>query len=53
MKTTIKKLEKSEIEILGVLESVKFGEYEEKALTTMGKRLELPGFRKGRPLYQK
>ncbi len=48
METTIKKLEKSEIEILGVLESVKFGEYEEKALATMGKRLELPGFRKGK-----
>ncbi len=48
MKTTIKKLEKSEVEILGVLESAKFEEYEEKALSTVGKRLELQGFRKGK-----
>jgi len=48
MKTTIKKLEKSEIEITGVLEWSKFEKYEEKALERAGERLELPGFRKGK-----
>ncbi len=48
MKTTIKKLEKSEIEITGVLEVAEFEKYEEKALNTIGERLELPGFRKGK-----
>ncbi len=48
MKITIKKLEKSEVEILGVLESAEFEKYEEKALATIGARLEITGFRKGK-----
>ncbi|MFA4827563.1 MAG: trigger factor family protein, partial [Candidatus Shapirobacteria bacterium] len=48
MKTTIKKLEKSEIEITGVLEVAEFEKYEKKALERIGERMELPGFRKGK-----
>ncbi len=48
MKTTIKKLEKSEIEIVGAIEVAEFEKYEEKALERIGERLELPGFRKGK-----
>lgn len=48
MKTTIKKLDKSEVEITGGLEWVEFGKYEEKALERIGERTELPGFRKGK-----
>ncbi|MFA5838915.1 MAG: trigger factor [Candidatus Paceibacterota bacterium] len=48
MKTIIKKLEKSEIEITGVLEVAEFEKYEEKALERIGERMELPGFRKGK-----
>lgn len=48
MKVDIKKLEKSEVEIIGVLEVAEFEKYEEKALERMGERLELPGFRKGK-----
>ncbi len=48
MKTTIKKLEKSEVEIIGVLEVAEFEKYEDKALERIGERLELPGFRKGK-----
>jgi len=48
MKTTIKKLEKSEVEISGVLEWAEFEKYEEKALSKIGERVELPGFRKGK-----
>ncbi len=48
MKITTKKLEKSEVEILGTLEAVEFEKYEDKALQTIGERLELPGFRKGK-----
>jgi len=48
MKVDIKKLEKSEIEIMGVLEVVEFEKYEDKALGKIGERLELPGFRKGK-----
>lgn len=48
MKTTIKKLDKSEVEILGVLEVALFEKYEEKALEKIGERLELQGFRKGK-----
>lgn len=47
-KTTIKKLDKSEVEITGILESAEFIKYEEKALERIGERLELPGFRKGK-----
>lgn len=48
MKTTIKKLEKSEVEITGVLEASEFEKYEDKALEAIGERVELPGFRKGK-----
>lgn len=48
MKTTIKKLEKSEVEITGVLEWAEFEKYENKALERIGERMELPGFRKGK-----
>jgi FKBP-type peptidyl-prolyl cis-trans isomerase (trigger factor) len=48
MQTTIKKLEKSEVEITGVLPVADFEKYEDKALTKIGERLELPGFRKGK-----
>ena len=48
MKITIKKLDKSEVEIIGVLEVAEFEKYEDKALERIGERLELPGFRKGK-----
>ena len=48
MKTTIKKLEKSEVEITGTIEASEFAKYEDKALLHIGERLELPGFRKGK-----
>ncbi len=48
MQTTIKKLEKSEVEITGVLEVIEFEKYEDKALERIGERMELPGFRKGK-----
>lgn len=48
MKTIIKKLAKSELEIVGVLEVAEFEKYEGKALERIGERLELQGFRKGK-----
>lgn len=48
MKTTIKKLDKSEVEILGVLPWSDFEKFEDKALGRIGERLEIPGFRKGK-----
>jgi len=48
MKIDIKKLEKSEIEINGVLDWAEFEKYEGKALERIGERVELPGFRKGK-----
>ncbi len=48
MKTTVKKLEKSEVELLNVLPQEEFAKYEEKALSRIGERVELPGFRKGK-----
>jgi trigger factor len=48
MKTTINKLDKSEVEIIGVLEVAEFEKFEGKALERVGERLELPGFRKGK-----
>lgn len=48
MKTSIKKLEKSEVEITGTLEASEFEKYEGKALEAIGERVELPGFRKGK-----
>ena len=48
MKITINKLDKSEVEIVGVLENAEFMKYEEKALVNISARMELPGFRKGK-----
>lgn len=48
MKIKTKKLEKSEVEILGTIETTDFDKYEEKALKHIGERLELQGFRKGK-----
>ncbi len=48
MKTEIKKLDKSEVEIVGTLEWADFEKYEGKALSIIAERLELPGFRKGK-----
>ncbi len=48
MKIEIKKLDRSEVEILGVLPYEDFAKYEEKALSKISERLELPGFRKGK-----
>lgn len=48
MKIKINKLDKSEVEIIGVLEVVEFEKFEGKALERVGERLELPGFRKGK-----
>ena len=48
MKITINKLEKCEVEIVGVLEVAEFEKYEDKALERIGERMELPGFRKGK-----
>ena len=48
MKKEIKKLEKSELEILGVIKSEDFEKYEDRALANIGERLELQGFRKGK-----
>jgi trigger factor len=48
MKTTINKKEKSELEIIGSLPVADFEKYEEKALSIISERIELPGFRKGK-----
>ena len=48
MKITIKKLDKSEVEITGGVEWAEFEKYEAKALEKMGERVEIPGFRKGK-----
>ncbi len=48
MQTTIKKLDKSEVEITGTMPASDFEKYEDKALSVIGARLELPGFRKGK-----
>lgn len=48
MKVDIKKLDKSEVEIIGSIEAVEFAKYEDKALERIGERMELPGFRKGK-----
>ncbi len=48
MKAEIKKLDKSEIEIVGIVPVLDFEKFEEKALGIIRERLELPGFRKGK-----
>ncbi|MFA5933873.1 MAG: trigger factor [Candidatus Paceibacterota bacterium] len=50
MKTEIKKLEKSEVEISGSLPAESFMEYEKKAILSLGKEIEIDGFRKGHAL---
>lgn len=47
IKTEIKKLEKSEMEITSSILSSDFEKYEEKALNRLIQDIELPGFRKG------
>lgn len=47
IKTEIKKLEKSEVEITSSIMQADFEKYEEKALDRLLKDIELPGFRKG------
>ena len=48
MKTTIKKLDKSQVEIIGLIEAKEFEGYEPKALEIIGKEKEITGFRKGK-----
>ena len=48
MKTTIKKLEKSEVEITGAIPAEQFMGYEAEALASLGEKMEIPGFRKGK-----
>lgn len=48
MEIKIKKLDKSEVEIVGVIPASDFAKYEDKALIKVGERLELQGFRKGK-----
>lgn len=47
-KTQIKKLEKSEVEIISAIPAEEFMSYENKALEELGKELEIQGFRKGK-----
>lgn len=47
-KTTIKKLEKSTVEITSGIEVEAFAKYEDKALSRISERMEIPGFRKGK-----
>ncbi len=47
MKTEIKKLPKSQVEILGTIESEEFESFRGKALKHLGEHADLPGFRKG------
>lgn len=48
MKTTIKKLDKSQVEITGTIEAKEFEKYETKALEIIGQEKEITGFRKGK-----
>ena len=48
MDIQVKKLDKSEVEISGKIEASVFASYEDKALTKINDRIELPGFRKGK-----
>lgn len=45
--TKIKKLDKSKVEITGIILASDFANYEEKAIDRLVKNIELPGFRKG------
>ncbi len=48
MQIEIKKLDGSEVEIVGELPYEKFGEHEERAIKEIGENLEVAGFRKGK-----
>jgi trigger factor len=48
MKITVKKLPKSEVEIMGEIDSAAFEAYFTKALKKIGENVELDGFRKGK-----
>src|ERR1035437_3953975 len=48
MELKIKDIGKSEVEITGVIPVAEFSKYEDKAISIIGDRLELPGFRKGK-----
>ena len=48
LKTKVKKLPKSEVEIEGELEKEAFESYFNKALKKLGEELEVDGFRKGK-----
>jgi trigger factor len=47
MEGTIKKLENSEIEIIGSISAEKFASYKQKAIKDIGGNINLDGFRKG------
>lgn len=46
-KATIKKLEKSQVEIHAIVPGKKFQSYKETAIKSLGNRIEIDGFRKG------
>ena len=48
LKTTVKKLPRSIVEIEGELEAEVFESYLDKALKKLGEQVEVPGFRKGK-----
>ncbi|MDP9249522.1 MAG: hypothetical protein M3M85_03390 [bacterium] len=48
LKTTVKKLPKSQIEIEGELDAEIFESYLDKAVKRLGEQVEIPGFRKGK-----
>jgi FKBP-type peptidyl-prolyl cis-trans isomerase (trigger factor) len=47
IKTEIKKLDKSRVEIDAEIDAATFSSYEQKALAHLGEHAEIPGFRKG------
>ncbi len=47
IKTELKKLEKSQVEITGEIATADFATYEKKALKHLGEHIEIDGFRKG------
>jgi len=46
-KYTVKKLPKSQVEILAEIPAADFAEFEQRALDEIAKEAEIPGFRKG------
>lgn len=47
IKSTIKKLERSQVEITGEIAAADFASYEKKAIKHLGEHVEIDGFRKG------